>query len=429
MSDLRVVEGSVEWNSQRLRSLAWDARERIRKNENETVIVCSSSAAFVATAVLASWSESRSPLILDPSLEGERKRIHKRYPGAAVLVSALTPGLQNAVVVPESNTGSIDPEPPPDDGVAASFFTSGSTGEPKIITKLGYQLSRQTRAVLPAIDVPPEPKVFSLVPPVHILGFMYGLFVPITLGGTAWFPGTTVPEAWIECIRQGSFDYVIGVPSHYRFIVNSLDGPLPTGTYLSSGAPLSAKLDASFRERAGQTITQIFGSTETGGIAKRQGREAWRPFPEVSWRVRDEDDRLIISSPWLEDPDEWHVTDDVAVPEGKGFRLVGRADAIVKVGGKRFSSTEVERAALALPVVDQAVAVTWDRYGENALALFVTLKEGCTLTQRRLWELVAGRLPRFKMARTVRIVRSLPYLSNGKVDKQRLREELKSEEN
>jgi acyl-coenzyme A synthetase/AMP-(fatty) acid ligase len=424
MSDLAVVEGSVEWDSQRLCSLAWEARERIRKTDSETVIVCSSSAAFITTAVLASWIENRAPLILDPSLEGERNRIHERYPGAPVLVSALTPGLQNAVVVPESNAGSIDIQSPADDSVAASFFTSGSTGEPKIISKLGYQLSRQTEVVLPAIGVPSRPKVFSLVPPVHILGFMYGLYVPITLGGIAWFPGTTVPEAWIECIRQGSFDYVIGVPSHYRFIVNSLDGPLPAGTYLSSGAPLSAKLDAAFRERAGRTITQVFGSTETGGIAKREGRDPWRPFPEVSCRVREEDDRLLISSPWLEDPDEWYVTDDVATPEGEGFRLVGRADAIVKVGGKRFSSSEVERAALSLPVVDQAVAVTWDRYGENALALFVTLKEGCTLTQRRLWELVAGRLPRFKMARTVRIVRSLPYLSNGKVDKQQLREEM-----
>jgi acyl-coenzyme A synthetase/AMP-(fatty) acid ligase len=427
MSDLTVVEGSVEWTGQRLRSMAWDARERIRKTKSETIIVCSSSAPFVATAVLAAWSESRAPLILDPSLEGERNRIHERYPGAPALVSALTPGLRNAVVVPESKAGSIDIGPPADDNIAASFFTSGSTGEPKIITKLGYQLSRQTRAVLPALGVPSGPKVFSLVPPVHILGFMYGLFVPITLEGTACFPGTTVPEAWIECIRDGAFDYVIGVPSHYRFIVNSLDGPLPEGTYLSSGAPLSAKLDTAFRERAGRTITQVFGSTETGGIAQRQGRDPWRPFPEVSWRVREEDDRLLISSPWQEGSEKWFVTDDVAVREGKGFRLVGRADSIVKVGGKRFSSSEVEREALALPVVDQAVAVTWKRYDENALALFVTLKEGCTLTQRRLWELVAGRLPRFKMARTVRIVRSFPYLSNGKVDKQRLRAELQSE--
>ncbi len=425
---MKVVEGPVEWDDRRLRSLAWEARERIRKTDSETVVVCSSSAAFVAAAVLASWIENRAPLIVDPALEGERKRVHERYPHAPVLVSALTPGLLNAMVVPESNAGSMDIRPPADDGVAASFFTSGSTGEPKIITKMGYQLSRQAKAVLPAIGVPSKPKVFSLVPPVHILGFMYGLFVPITRGGTARFPGTTVPEAWIEWIRRGSFDYVIGVPSHYRFIVNSLDGPLPEGTYLSSGAPLSAKLDAAFRERAGQTITQIFGSTETGGIAKRQGGEPWRPFPEVSWRVRAEDDRLLISSPWLEGSEKWHVTDDVATPEGDGFRLVGRADAIVKVGGKRFSSAEVERAALALPAVDQAVAVTWDRYGENALALFVTLKEGCTLSQRRLWDLVAGRLPRFKMARTVRVVRSLPYLSNGKVDRLRLREELMSEE-
>jgi O-succinylbenzoic acid--CoA ligase len=110
------------------------------------------------------------------------------------------------------------------------------------------------------------------------------------------------------------------------------------------------------------------------------------------------------------------VTDDVIEQDGEGFRLLGRADSIVKVGGKRFSTHEVVAAALAQPHVEQAVAVTFQRFDETAVALFVMPAAGAALAAPELRAALALRLAPFKLPRQINIVPELPLLANGKPD-------------
>ena len=109
-------------------------------------------------------------------------------------------------------------------------------------------------------------------------------------------------------------------------------------------------------------------------------------------------------------------------PEGEGFRLLGRADTVIKVAGKRFSTNEVVGAATAAPGVDQAAAVTYQRYGEVAVALFVAARAGEELSIHELRADLGQRLAAFKLPRTIRVLPELPRLSTGKVDLRRLRE-------
>ena len=215
---------------------------------------------------------------------------------------------------------------------------------------------------------------------------------------------------------------VIGVPMHYRLLARCADGPLPDATYFSSGAPMPPAVYAAFSEHAGHQIIQGYGSTETGGIARRADLGAWQPFPGLSWKVQPDTGRLVVRSPWQEDPDRWHVTDDVVEPEGEGFRLLGRADSVTKVAGKRFSVNEVVGAASAMEGVEQAEAVTYERYGEVAVALFVIPSPGATLEEDGVRQALARRLAAFKVPRTVRVLEELPRLSNGKADLRRLKE-------
>ena len=78
--------------------------------------------------------------------------------------------------------------------------------------------------------------------------------------------------------------------------------------------------------------TEIYGSSETGGIAWRQWHDdapVWRALPGVDWRIVD--DHLEISSPHLPTR-QWWRSEDRAESDGRnGFRLNGRADRIVKI--------------------------------------------------------------------------------------------------
>jgi acyl-coenzyme A synthetase/AMP-(fatty) acid ligase len=133
------------------------------------------------------------------------------------------------------------------------------------------------------------------------------------------------------------------------------------------------------------------------------------------------DGRLAIRSPWQENPASWYRTDDLAEAAGKGFRLLGRADSVVKVGGRRFSTSEIVQAALTHFAVEQAYAVTYDRYGEAAVALFVTIVPGAEATAAGIRLYLAERLAQFKVPRTIRILEGLPTMGSGKVDATALR--------
>lgn len=415
------------WSGQRLCALAGRMAAAVAGLPEQTVGVASPSAAFVAAAVLALWRARREPLIFDPDLRGEPEQMAGVRADLPVLAESPPAFLTGCALPPAVEAPALEPQWPADDQPLATFFTSGSTGEPKLVTKMAGQLLSQLEDEPRALGMPDRPACFSMVPPFHILGFMYGFFLPLVLNGSSTFLPGTAPDVWVRHIRRTRPDLVIGVPSHYRFIVNILEDRLPPALYLSSGGPLPPDVDELFTERAGHRLLQVYGSTETGGVASRFGAGAWTPLPGLEWRIDPSDGRLMVRSPWQDGADSWRLTDDLAVEAGEGFRLVGRADSIVKVGGKRFSSNEVVDLVQAVHGVEQGVAVLYERYGEAALALFVTRRSASGPGEPELRRLLLQRLAPFKVPRTIRVVDALPLLANGKVDRQALRRLAESE--
>jgi histidine ammonia-lyase len=410
-----LVQDGDPWSGQRILALAHRISHVVPSGN--VVGVSSASPAFVLASVLALWKLGRSPILLDPSLRSEPEAVFKRYAGMQVLTDAPNPVLSGGIVVAqEPGSELLEPLWPEPDHTAALFFTSGSTGEPKIIAKRASQLVRQMDAELRWLGIPENLSVYSLAPPFHILGFVYGLFLPLLAQGRAAFSPQALASQWVVNLRAQKPDLVVGVPFHYRTLASHAKSPLPDAFYFSSGAPLTPDIDAAFREKTGQKITQGYGSTETGGLAKREGFGAWRPFPGVEWRIA-EDGRLVVRSPWQEDPEQWHLTDDVVSAEGDGFVLHGRADSVVKVAGKRFSTDEVVTASLSVAGVSEAAAVAYERFGEIAIALFVV----GTVSASDLRDALNARLAPFKVPRFIEILADLPRLSNGKVDRQELK--------
>jgi len=415
-----LVEKGQGFSGNELLVLGEQVRLALPSSGVEAIGVCSSSAAFIAAATLAVWAVGREPLILDPSLKSEPAPILKRCPGLSVVADQRIPGFPKATIVTPAEGDELEARWPADQETAALFFTSGSTGEPKVIRKRACQLFRQMELEIEWLGMTSGLKVSSMVPPFHILGFVYGLFLPMLCNGSTSYLHGAAPAKWIDQIADVGPDLVLGVPSNYRFLVNSLDRTLPKALYMSSGAPLPPAVDKDFLDTTGQALTQMYGSTETGGIAKRQGFGPWLPFPGLKWDVRGEDGRLMVYSPWQEQPDQWTITDDLAERFEGGFRLTGRADSVVKVGGKRFSTNEIIQIVEAELPVEAAVVVGYERFGENAIALFATAAPQKGLVEQDIRLLLAQNLAPFKVPRTIRVLDDMPYLSNGKVDSKRL---------
>lgn len=272
--------------------------------------------------------------------------------GATPVGGNLGPGGEGMALTP------LDPETP------LTFFTSGSTGEPKRVVRTLGMLEAEalaTEAVLGRL-AGPTARVHATVPHQHVYGLNFRLLWPLVTGR----PFTNaMHELWETALAAlDARSVLVTSPAHLTRLAGI--APLPPSRrpalVLSAGAPLP---EAAAREAAavfGTPVTEIFGSTETGAIAYRRreaGDPSWRPLPGVV-AGRTPDGRLRVGAAHVEGRE--HVGSDlVEMAEDGGFRLLGRADRIAKVEGKRVSLPEVEAQLRRSPLVADAAVLTLEQ--------------------------------------------------------------------
>ncbi len=190
----------------------------------------------------------------------------------------------------------------------------------------------------------------------------------------------------------------------------------------SAGASLPETAIDETRRIFGVAPTEIYGSTETGAIARRCGRSAWQPMPGNRVRAGS-DGRLHLISPWVDGP---HEGGDAIEPHADGgFTLNGRLDRIVKINGKRVCLTEVEAALAGLPQIAEAAAL---QVGGDLVAVVVPSPRGQAELNalrgfrfgRHLRSLLADRFEPMARPRRWRYVAELPVTSMGKRDPEAL---------
>jgi acyl-coenzyme A synthetase/AMP-(fatty) acid ligase len=314
---------------------------------------------------------------------------------------------------------------PTDDEPFVALLTSASTGDNKVIDKQGFQFYRQIEALAAELTLPARARVLSFVPPFHILGCFYGLIWPLAQGNEAVAATGLAGGAMLEVLLKYQPDFVVGTATHYRFLVRAAPSEISlrqSTVYVSSGAPLDPAVADAFAAKYGTAVRDFYGSTELGGVASRTWPAPYRPTPGVKWRVDPETGALYVMSPWGGGAQTtWVATGDAAEEEEEGFRLLGRLDHVVKVGGKRFSTVEVEQALRGMPGVAEAAAFPYARFGEPALAAAVVLERSAAADEHAVRAFLSGRLASYKLPRTVLFLTALPRGSHDKVDYHTLR--------
>ncbi len=162
-------------------------------------------------------------------------------------------------------------------------------------------------------------------------------------------------------LRESGATVLVSVPVHYRVLRTVPLGGHSLRCAFSSAGMLDASDSLQFHDETGVGITEVYGSTETGGIALRN-RSAdgpcWHAFGVVDWKI--EGELLHVRSPFLspemeQDADGFVATGDRVEAAGtSSFDLLGRMDGIVKVGGKRVDLREVLEKLKGLEGVSDA---------------------------------------------------------------------------
>ncbi|HCU06381.1 MAG TPA: hypothetical protein DIC42_02195 [Holosporales bacterium] len=251
------------------------------------------------------------------------------------------------------------------------FYTSGSTGKPKAIPKTLFQLETEIQCLISTFNMSSSGKFISTVPHYHIYGLLFSVLLPLYLEKK--FLNQTL-VLWDEIFTNlGQDDVLISSPSHLsRLEEKSLYKP---SFVFSSSAPLSFEDAHKTNDLLGTLPFEIYGSTETGGIAYRQQLDnsgKCTPFNQIKIKIG-ENNCLHIASPYLDTP--YQTQDRVMIHSDNTFNLLGRHDRIVKVEGKRVCLLEIEQKLALHPSIQDCVILPILMEKRDILGAIITLTQ------------------------------------------------------
>lgn len=352
---------AVSWKEFHLRIGAWQARLDTLAVAGQCWSLLHRDPIEFAAALIAAWERGDS--IILPA--DDRPETLAELDG---LTQARLGDIDEGHLAGQSRSPRWGPLAP--DCIAVSLYTSGSTGEAKRLDKTFAQL--EAELAIHANLWPLESHlVISQVSHQHIYGLLFAILRPLCeqapmAGRTCKYPETLCD--WLQRLAQARAEdrsaphgaVLISAPPPLERLPAELDWQAADDQLKrvhSSGAPLSALASAHARHVLGVGILEIYGSSETGGIAWRdqQQGDRWLPLPTIEVSS-DAHGCLWIRSPLLATRD-WEPQADLIELDESGFRLLGRADRIAKVGGKRLSLTGLDRALEAHPDILEARTV------------------------------------------------------------------------
>jgi acyl-coenzyme A synthetase/AMP-(fatty) acid ligase len=303
------------------------------------------------------------------------------------------------------------------------IFTGGSTGTPQIWAKTGENLFGEGFSLARHFAVTEKDCLVATVPPYHIYGLLFSVILPLVSGASVGMATPSFPGEIGEVIQEQGATLLAGIPPHYR----ALRGKTIAGSSLrlafSSAGMLDAEDNEAFSRLNDVGIVEVYGSTETGGIATRNrhlGETAFTAFPDVSWQIKEE--RLCVRSPFLSPElpvagDGFFTTGDRVERSGTSqFILKGRVDGVTKVGGKRVDLEEVRAVIKKVPKVSDCVVMALPDSGGREHRI-VALVQGAEVEMNLLRQTLADSLEFYALPRVLKTINRIPLQENGKYDR------------
>lgn len=368
-----------------------------------------------------------------------------------------------------------------ENSVATTFYTTGTTGNPKGVFFSHRQLVLHTLAMtgsLSAYDEMPLLRSSSVYMPVTPMFHVHAWGVPYAatmMGIKQVYPGRYEPELLVDLLKEHKVTFSHCVPTIMQMMMATESiktADLSNWHVLIGGSALTKGLcDAG--AKLGIRMYTGYGMSETCPLlstthlkpkdlelpleqqtAKRVKTGIAVPMVEIE--IVDPDGKpvphdgeakgeVVTRAPWLtqsyfKQPDKgeelwqggWLHTGDVASMEPDNtLTIKDRIKDVIKTGGEWLSSLDLENLISQHPAVAGAavVGVPDEKWGERPHAL-VTLKPGeqadVSDIQNHLRQFVdSGEINKWAIPEQIDFVEDIPKTSVGKINKKLIRDQLK----
>ena len=364
-----------------------------------------------------------------------------------------------------------------ENSVATTFYTTGTTGNPKGVYFTHRQLVLHTLAEtsvtgsLDSVRLLGSNDVYMPITPmfhVHAWGIPYAATM---LGLKQVYPGRYEPEMLCELWRKEKVTFSHCVPTILQMLLNAKGAQQQDfggWKIIIGGSALNRALYEAAKAR-GIQLTAAYGMSETCPLiscahlneellaGSEDEQVAYRikagvPVPLVEAAIVDCDGRflpadgeslgeLVLRAPWLsmgyfQEPEKgrelweggWLHTGDVATLDSMGFiDIRDRIKDVIKTGGEWVSSLELEDLISRHPAIREVavVGIADPQWGERPFALLV-LHEEQAIDARALKDhlkpfVELGHINKWAIPSQIAVVTEIPKTSVGKLDKKRIR--------
>ena len=370
--------------------------------------------------------------------------------------------LEHVVVLDDSELpASLGNPPRPTPEMSAQLlFTSGSTGEPKGVLQTHASLNLAARMHIRHFGLSAEDVIYIPSPIAHQTGFLYGMWIALTLGAPQVIQTVWDAEAGMQAMRSTGVTFVQAATPFLADLVRVStergERPQALRTFVATGTAVPRDLARTARAALGAEVGGAFGTTESGlGTAFVPGEDpdrAWstdgRALEGIRLRITDDAGRALppgeegnfeVLTPtlfqgYLNRPeltaqaltrDGYYRTGDLARIDAEGYlKITGRVKDVINRGGEKVPVVEVEQVLYGHPAVREVaiVAMPDKRLGERACA-FVVLNDDAYFDFPKMQQyLEAQRVSKPYWPERLEIVGALPYTPSGKIQKFVLRD-------
>jgi fatty-acyl-CoA synthase len=351
-------------------------------------------------------------------------------------------------------SGSRARRTPPDQEGKVVILTSGTTGTPKGAPRGSGNLEAAV-ALLDRLPLRAGWRTHVAAPLFHTWGFAH-LSLAMLLGSTVVLSRRFEPENALTVLTEHQCDSFVVIPVMLQRIMRLPKKTLDSydlshvKVVAASGSALPGNLAIEWMDEFGDTLYNIYGSTEVAWASVAQPRDmraapgtAGKPPVNTVVRLYDhegkevptgETGRIFVGNSMLfegytggghkESIDGLMSSGDVGRFDADGHLFVeGRDDEMIVSGGENVFPKEVEDCLAHHEAVVEvaAIGVDDDEFGKR-LRAFVVIGEGQKVTEDELREHVKANLARYKVPRDFVFLDELPRNATGKILKRELHE-------
>lgn len=406
--------------------------------------------------------------------------VRPEYSERVAVIRKLVPSLTDVVLLDDDFAARVDEqseqfEPPASvmlEDEALLVYTSGTTGAPKGVQLIQYNMLANAKGICDWQQVSPAHRWMCILPIHHVNGVIVTLVTPMFIGGSVVLNRSFKASLFWRRISDEQVHIVSLVPTILQFLSEAgerLDEyRIEQLRYVICGAgTLAVAVAKRFEEMFGVRVLHGYGLSETTCYScflpvdlapddHRYWMEAFgypsigvpiginemaihdpegRPVADgergeivirghnvmIGYFQRPDANAEAFKHGWFRSGDEGFVQRDA---HGRAFFFIsGRIKELINRGGVKYSPFEIEEVLLEIPGVKVGLAVafanTW--YGEEVGA-YVVPEANAELDQATVLAHCRKRMPYAKCPKVVVFGEHVPVTTTGKYQRLRLQE-------